>query len=230
MTTSATARMPFGKYKNTPIEKIDPSYLEWVLANCQQISPDLKRAICAKLGLEFKDDPKDREIEVLQQTIQELRHKVLVSRLEAYDKGYQDGKSENLVKKVEEWHQSLSHDYQGSTEAMTVVNLAYERLTKALESRDERVDHDQEWMTLEDYCLERDLRLDHRQLIKDGLAITRRQHDAGLPAPQKLTHERFGTVNSYQRCVLDRWYLEFMARAEENAATIRSQSAATLKP
>ncbi len=96
--------MPFGKYKNTAIEKIDPSYLEWVLANCQQISPDLKRAICATLGLEFKDDPKDREIESLQQTIQELRHKVLVSRLEAYDEGYHNGKNENLVKKVEEWH------------------------------------------------------------------------------------------------------------------------------
>ena len=104
--------MPFGKYKNTTIDKINPSYLEWVLANCQQISADLKRAICTRLGLEVKDDPKDREIEAVQQTIQELRHKVLVSRLEAYDDGYQDGKNENLMKKVEAWHQSLSHDYQ----------------------------------------------------------------------------------------------------------------------
>jgi hypothetical protein len=111
MTTAEAARMPFGKYKNTPIEKIDPSYLEWVLANCQQISADLKRAICSKLGLEVKDDPKAKEIETLQQTIQELRHKVLVSRLEAYDEGYRDGKNENLVKKVMEWHESLAQDY-----------------------------------------------------------------------------------------------------------------------
>ena len=69
--------MPFGKYKNTPIEKIDPTYLEWVLANCQQISPDLKRAICTRLGLEFKDDPKDKEIAELQASNQELRHKTL---------------------------------------------------------------------------------------------------------------------------------------------------------
>ena len=62
--------MPFGKYKNTPIEKIDPTYLEWVLANCQQLSPDLKRAICTRLGLEFKDDPKDKEIAELQASIQ----------------------------------------------------------------------------------------------------------------------------------------------------------------
>jgi hypothetical protein len=27
MTTAETARMPFGKYKNISIEKIDPSYL-----------------------------------------------------------------------------------------------------------------------------------------------------------------------------------------------------------
>jgi hypothetical protein len=112
MTTPETARMSFGKFKNAPIEKIAPSYLEWVLANCQQISADLKRAICTRLGLEIKDDPKDREIEALQQTIQDLRHKVLVSRLEAYDQGYQDRKNENLVNKVEQWHQSLSHDYQ----------------------------------------------------------------------------------------------------------------------
>ena len=32
---------------------------------------------------------------------------------------------------------------------------------------------DQEWMTLEDYCLERDLLLDQSQLIKEGQAITR---------------------------------------------------------
>ena len=52
--------MPFGKYKNKPINEIDSTYLEWVLANCQQISPDLKQAICTKLGLEVKDDPEDR--------------------------------------------------------------------------------------------------------------------------------------------------------------------------
>jgi uncharacterized protein (DUF3820 family) len=60
MTTQETARMPFGKYKDKPINEIDPHYLEWVLANCQHISPDLKRAICTQLGLEFKDDPKDK--------------------------------------------------------------------------------------------------------------------------------------------------------------------------
>ena len=129
--------MPFGKYKNKPINEIDPTYLEWVLANCQQISPDLKRAICTRLGLEIKDDPKDKEIAELQARIKELREKNLVSRLEAYDQGYQDGKNENLVNKVKEWHRSLAQDYQGSTEAMTVVNDAYDRLRKALDFKDE---------------------------------------------------------------------------------------------
>jgi Putative quorum-sensing-regulated virulence factor len=137
MTKVEMAKMPFGKYKNTPIDKIDPSYLEWVLANCQPISPDLKRAICTRLGLGFKDDPKDKEIEALQQAIQELRQKHLVSRLEAYDQGYQDGKIENTVKKVKEWHQTLTRDYERSTEAMTVVNDAYDRLRETLEFKDE---------------------------------------------------------------------------------------------
>ena len=86
--------MPFGKHKDKPINEIDTHYLEWVLANCQQISPDLKRAICTQLGLEFKDDPKDKEIAELQASNQELRHKNLVSTLEAYDQGYEDGKRE----------------------------------------------------------------------------------------------------------------------------------------
>lgn len=77
--------MPFGKYKNKPINEIDPTSSEWVLANCQQISPALKRAICTKLRLDVKDDPKDKEIADLQAAMTELRQTNLVSRLEAYD-------------------------------------------------------------------------------------------------------------------------------------------------
>ena len=225
------ARMPFGKYKNKPINEIDPTYLEWVLANCQQISPDLKRAICTRLGLEVKDDPKDKEIAELQASIQELRQKILVSRLEAYDQGYQDGKSENLVNKVKEWHRSLAQDYQGSTEAMTAVNDAYDRLRKALEFKDEsHRDSDQEWITLEDYCLERDLLLDHSQLIKEGLAIARHLRTDGSPPPHELRHDRYGFVNGYRRCTLDGWYEEYVGRKEADSATQPSTTAPTRRP
>jgi hypothetical protein len=71
---------------------------------------------------------------------------------------------------------------------------------------------DQGWMTLEDYCLERDLLLDQSQLIKEGLAITRYLRTNGLPGPHKLPHDRFGSVNGYRRCTLDRWYEEFKPR------------------
>ena len=71
---------------------------------------------------------------------------------------------------------------------------------------------DQEWMTLEDYCLERDLLLDQTQLIREGLDITRYLRTHGLPCPHKLPHDRYGSVNGYRRCSLDRWYEEFMAR------------------
>ncbi len=215
MTIHETVRMPFGKYKDKPINEIDPHYLEWVLANCQQISPDLKRAICTQLGLEFKDDPKDKEIAELQASNQELRHKTLVSRLEAYDQGYEDGKNENIVNKVKQWHRSLAQDYQGSTEALTAVNDAYDRLRKALEFKDdESVDSDPEWITLEDYCLERELLLDHSQLIKEGLAIARQLRTDGSPPPHKLRHDRYGFVNGYRRCTLDGWYEEYLGRKE----------------
>ena len=228
MKTAEAARMPFGKYKNTPIEKIDPSYLEWVLANCQQISADLKRAICTKLGLELKDDPKDKEIAELQACIKELRQKHLVSRLEAYDQGYQEGKNENIVNKVNEWHRTLTRDYQGSAEVLTAVNDAYDRLRKALEFKDdESIDSDQEWMTLEDYCLERDLLLDHSQLVREGLAIARNLHASGSPPPHKLPHDQYGSINGYRRCTLDSWYEEYMGRKEDKLAPHRSATAPT---
>jgi hypothetical protein len=71
---------------------------------------------------------------------------------------------------------------------------------------------DDEWMALEDYCLERDLLLDQSQLIKEGQAIARYLRTNGLPEPHKLPHDRFGTVNGYRRCTLDRWYEEFKPR------------------
>ncbi len=70
---------------------------------------------------------------------------------------------------------------------------------------------EQEWMTLEDYCLERDLLLDQTQLIKEGLAITRYLRSHCLPDSHKLPSDQYGTVNGYRRCSLDRWYEEFMA-------------------
>ena len=217
--------MPFGKYKNKPINEIDSAYLEWVLANCQQISPDLKQAICTKLGLEVKDDPEDKEIAELEAKIKELREKNLVSRLEAYDQGYQDGKNESIDKKLKDWHRTLTRDYQGSTEAMTVVNDAYDRLRKALEFKDD--DSDQECMTLEDYCLERDLLLDHSQLIKEGLAIAHDLHASGSPPPQKLPHDRYGSINGYRRCTLDSWYEEYVGRKEVKLVPHRSRVAPT---
>ena len=228
MTTKETARMPFGKYKDKPINEIDPHYLDWVLANCLQISPDLKRTICTRLGLEFKDDPKDKEFADLQAIIKELREKHLVSRLEAYDQGYQEGKNENFVNKVKEWHRSLAENYQGSTEAITILNDAYVRLRKALDFKeDESVDSVEEWISLEDYCLERDLLLDHAQLIKEGLAIARQLRINGSPPPHKLRHDRYGFVNGYRRCTLDGWYEEYVGRKEADLTSHRTTTTPT---
>jgi uncharacterized protein (DUF3820 family) len=231
MKNEVTARMPFGKYKDKPINEIDPTYLEWVLANCQQIYPDLKRAICATLGLEVTDDPKDKEIADLQAAMTELRQKNLVSRLEAYDQGYQDGKSEHIDNEVKEWHQSLVQEYQGSPEAMKVVRDAYDRLQKGLESKiGEFIESDQEWITLEDYCLEREVLLDHSQLISEGLAISRHLRTSGLQPPHKLRHDRYGTVNGYRRCTLDQWYEQFPARRDAESAPTPLSKTTTRRP
>ncbi len=71
---------------------------------------------------------------------------------------------------------------------------------------------DRVWMTLEDYCLERDLLLDQSQLLSEGQAITHYLRSHFLPGPHPLPHDQCGTVNGYRRCSLDRWYEEFMAR------------------
>ncbi len=70
-------------------------------------------------------------------------------------------------------------------------------------------------MTLEDYCLERDLLLDHSQLVKEGLAIARNLHASGSPPPHKLPHDQYGSINGYRRCTLDSWYEEYVGRKED---------------
>ena len=82
-------------------------------------------------------------------------------------------------------------------------------------------------MTLEDYCLERDLLLDHSQLIKEGKAITRYHRTHSLPGPHKLPHDQYGTINGYRRCSLDRWYEEFMARQQVKDSTVGDRVVST---
>jgi hypothetical protein len=86
-----------------------------------------------------------------------------------------------------------------------------------------------EWMTLEDYCLERDVLLDHSQLIKQGKAIARYHRTHGLPGPHKLPHDRYGTINGYRRSSLDRWYEEFVARQQERDSMAGNRAASANK-
>ena len=41
--------MPFGKCRGIPLRSIKRAYLHWVLSNCEDIQPELKRAINAVL-------------------------------------------------------------------------------------------------------------------------------------------------------------------------------------
>jgi hypothetical protein len=53
---------------------------------------------------------------------------------------------------------------------MTVVEVAHDRLSKALEFKDEESgESDHQLIALEDYCLERNLQLDHCPLVKEKL-------------------------------------------------------------
>lgn len=44
-----TVRMPFGKHRGRPLCEIPESYLYWVLDNCENASPTLKKQIEAYL-------------------------------------------------------------------------------------------------------------------------------------------------------------------------------------
>jgi hypothetical protein len=48
-------RMPFGKYRGTPVDEVPESYLLWVLDNCERIGPTLRRAIEDVLGVSPSD-------------------------------------------------------------------------------------------------------------------------------------------------------------------------------
>ena len=41
--------MPFGKWKDTPLDEVPPKYLRWVLKEVKTLSPDLKADITAVL-------------------------------------------------------------------------------------------------------------------------------------------------------------------------------------
>jgi len=49
--------MPWGKYKHTPIDDIESSYLCWVLDSCDHVAPDLQQAIRAELQSRFGSPP-----------------------------------------------------------------------------------------------------------------------------------------------------------------------------
>ena len=46
----ADVLMPFGKCRGLPLRKIKTSYLRWVLENCDDLQPELDRAIRAVLN------------------------------------------------------------------------------------------------------------------------------------------------------------------------------------
>jgi hypothetical protein len=50
------------------------------------------------------------------------------------------------------------------------------------------------------------------RMVSPELSITSYLRTHGLPCPHKLPHDRYGSVNGYRRCSLDRWYEDFMAR------------------
>ena len=51
-------RMPFGKYRGEPLEDIPQRYLLWVLDNCHDLSPTLRRTIEDVLDIQNEIRPR----------------------------------------------------------------------------------------------------------------------------------------------------------------------------
>jgi hypothetical protein len=49
--------MPFGRHKGQRLEHIPDSYLLWLLDDCKDLSPTLRRAVLAQLGLDEEPHP-----------------------------------------------------------------------------------------------------------------------------------------------------------------------------
>jgi hypothetical protein len=96
--------MPFGKYKNRPLEEIPAGYLVWVLDNCADIKPTLREAIRLRLGLNSRPA--------------------------------REPAAPDWPQLISGWYRRLCRDYHpdrgGSTEAMGVINEAYDRLRDLL--------------------------------------------------------------------------------------------------
>jgi F420-0:gamma-glutamyl ligase-like protein len=50
-------QMPFGKHRGKELSNVPDDYLAWVLDNCERISPTLRDAIRARLGLTPVSEP-----------------------------------------------------------------------------------------------------------------------------------------------------------------------------
>lgn len=72
-------RMPFGKHKGACVRKLPKDYCKWMLDNGLVKSPDLRRALCERIGIdvavyEAKKNVTDKElIDQLQEEIKQLK-------------------------------------------------------------------------------------------------------------------------------------------------------------
>lgn len=44
-------KMPFGKHKGEDLERIEASYIRWILENCERLDPQLQEALEEQLIL-----------------------------------------------------------------------------------------------------------------------------------------------------------------------------------
>jgi hypothetical protein len=97
-------QMPFGKYRGWELDEIPEGYLIWVLDNCRNIAPTLRRLIQRRLGL--LDEPRQATpAPDWQGAVQQWYRQLTLD---------------------------FHPDRGGSTEAMQAINEAYDRLRKVL--------------------------------------------------------------------------------------------------
>ena len=133
MTTTA-ATMPWGKHKGTPLHKLPPSYITWLLSDCTNLPASLRRQLGATLtillGIGECDRCHLRHSSYCGQCAREVA-KLASSKPPGPDYDHTANFAERWLRKMA---MKFHPDRGGNTQSMAAVNAGFELLRELAKS------------------------------------------------------------------------------------------------